>query len=416
MRNASKISDSVDGIPTEQRGRETCAQVGTMALWLIALLTSSLGCASQQVSSESNDAGAPTADVQAADAAATPDTGSTNDTGSSTQSDGATTNPDSAKYDAVGPHLVGIQTIEIAMSHSKTIGAVWYPTKAKGTNHAYPPVFNPAVKPYAGAAYTDAPPDCSAPWPVIVHSHGSTTAYHDMAWLAEHLASHGAVIIAVNHVGNTAGISNVNYPAMAAQRPADVAEAFDWLIKEAKRSGGPLEGCVDASAGYVASGYSFGGFTAYAVGGARIDNVAMQQSFFFGDDRVRGVMTFAPWDAFGSMTTGTAKIKVPVLTIGPARDQLIGPDYKVMHSSVTSKPKILGEFADAGHLTLMANSCGKELFQDGCGPGTWVNLDDFKRQVSQGATAFFAYLNGKKNALKTIVDEAGLVEWTVEIQ
>ncbi|HAN31545.1 MAG TPA: hypothetical protein DCQ06_08095 [Myxococcales bacterium] len=416
MRNVSRMSESVPTIATNQRSRETYARMGIIELWLIALLTFSLGCSSQQVSSESVDAGSPAADVQVTDAAVTQDTASATDTGSSARADTSTTSPDSAKYSAVGPHLVGIQTIEIAMSHSKTIGALWYPTKTKGTNHAYPPVFNPAVKPFAGAAYTDATPDCSAPWPVIVHSHGSTTAYHDMAWLAEHLASHGAVIISVNHVGNTAGISNVNYPAMAAQRPADVAEAFDWLIKEAKRSGSPLEGCVDPSAGYVVSGYSFGGFTAYAVGGARVDNVAMQQSFYFGDERARAVMTFAPWDAFGSMTTGTAKIKIPVLTIGPARDQLIGPDYKVMHGSVTSKPKILGEFPDAGHLTLMANSCGKELFQDGCGPGTWVNLDDFKRQVRLGSTAFFAHLNGDKGALKAIVDEAGLVDWTVEIQ
>ena len=57
--------------------------------------------------------------------------------------------------------------------------------------------------PVLGNAILDAPPDISgAPYPLVVWSHGAYLYRQTNAYLAEHLASQGFVVISGNHEDN----------------------------------------------------------------------------------------------------------------------------------------------------------------------------------------------------------------------
>ena len=75
-----------------------------------------------------------------------------------------------------------------------------------------------------GHALRDAPPAAdTAPFPLIVFSHGSGGTRFQSIYLMEHLASHGFVVMAVDHPGNTI-IDAALYPdEFAARYPENVA-------------------------------------------------------------------------------------------------------------------------------------------------------------------------------------------------
>ena len=144
-------------------------------------------------------------------------------------------------------------------------------------------------------------------------------ALWEMFYLMEFLASHGWIIVAPDHVGNTYYASWGDLSPFLHRRPADIRDTFDWLLEQNADPTSPLSGCVDEDAGYVVSGYSFGGYTAYVTGGASASDWSGAAITDRADPRVTAVVTIAPWDAY-AITDGTADIDVPVLTIGGERD------------------------------------------------------------------------------------------------
>jgi predicted dienelactone hydrolase len=127
------------------------------------------------------------------------------------------------------------------------------------------------------AAVRDAPLDLhGAPHPTIVFSHGFGATRLQSLYMTEHLASHGFVVAAPDHIGNTIRElidTSSAVPAIesARQRPNDVSHTLDAVLE---RSDGwpddPLAFAVDPDRVGVA-GHSFGGFTTFRVVGAEID-------------------------------------------------------------------------------------------------------------------------------------------------
>ena len=119
----------------------------------------------------------------------------------------------------------------------------------------------------------DAPPVASdGPFPVAVYSHSSDSDGLLAYAYAEHLAEHGWIFLAPNHVGNTAldrlADTQITRARALALRPADVVASLDWLENAADTIG--LEGAVDTGDALMI-GHSRGGTTALMIAGAQLD-------------------------------------------------------------------------------------------------------------------------------------------------
>ena len=118
----------------------------------------------------------------------------------------------------------------------------------------------------------DAPPA-----PVVVISHGLSGDRKGFTTIAQHLASHGYAVAALDHPGsNTARLfdllqgieQEVSDPREFSDRPKDVTFLLDDLTR--LNEDGTLANRLDLSkVGII--GHSFGGYTALALSGARLD-------------------------------------------------------------------------------------------------------------------------------------------------
>jgi len=235
---------------------------------------------------------------------------------------------------ARGPHPAGVRTLSLvdAAREGRSLPAeVWYPaTEADtgrdldaATRDAYELI--PGFPAFPQDAVRDAAPRAGR-HPVILFSHGYGGHRRQSTFLSTHLASHGYVVAAVDHTGNTMfdvvrqmilAQSGQELPSIdeqartfAAARPPDMSFLLDTLL------GADFADLVDAERVGM-TGHSFGGWTAIATT-AR-------------DRRIRAAVPLAPaggWtpisDAFtvpdGDFAWGR---DVPTLYIVADRDTLL---------------------------------------------------------------------------------------------
>jgi len=308
-------------------------------------------------------------------------------------------------YGALGAWRAGITTAATQNQGGDDLTIeVWFPSLDQGGE---PHVYGWDSWNHTGASFDDVQPDCSEPRPVMVHSHGNTSIRWEMFWLAEFAATHGWVVVAPDHPGNTFLDSSAGFEALVVQRPADVQDAFDWLLSEAEGTDSSLNGCVDPDAGYVVSGYSFGGYTAYATGGAELIG-----GFEYGDPRVMAAVTYAPWDA-NAIDGGTAAIERPVLTLGAMRDGTVGTDFQALHAPITSVPRALGSFANAGHYSFVPIYCAAA--GDGCGDA-YVESELFTSLVRTAVLAFVEHLRGQQGAIEQLPEHESELNWDLVLE
>lgn len=175
-----------------------------------------------------------------------------------------------------GPAAVGFDVFE---DGDLTVKA-WYPSTSTAIEDiAYlAPVrmFGPDgdPMPFYGRAVEDAAPDTSGSHPLVVLSHGfgmTPEWYHP---LGEHLASHGFVVLAPEHVEYDWFTDVV--PATV-QRPLEVSQTIDLAET------GILDGAVDTGS-IAVIGHSYGGTTALIAGGARFQTDWMEESCAMEED------------------------------------------------------------------------------------------------------------------------------------
>lgn len=118
--------------------------------------------------------------------------------------------PDAPQYALHGPHWVGVYEFTLDADHRENPLEIvaWYPalnpdgadeTITYVTNNQYDTEEGYPADVY-GHALRDATPDTNAaPYPVILLSPGLSDWPFHIAWLGEHLASHGFVVLALGH-------------------------------------------------------------------------------------------------------------------------------------------------------------------------------------------------------------------------
>lgn len=264
-----------------------------------------------------------------------------------------TTYPSVPAPDALGPYGVGRRTVTItdaARNRTLTVD-YWYPIAPGTTGPKSRYELTPALGYDSDVAIADAPVSPDRPFPFVVYSHGSGGLRYVSSFLTEALASHGFVVAAPDHAGNTAvdtlAGTSVSPDQTQFDRPKDVSYVItDALERDAPASGDWLSGAIDtAKIGVL--GHSLGGFTALAVAGG----FAGPLGPIVPDFRVKTVVGMAPYTRPLQPGKHAQGVAVPTLLIGGTKDTTtpIDADIDPLVSQIGAVPFVRVILEGAGH-------------------------------------------------------------------
>ena len=167
--------------------------------------------------------------------------------------------------DEAGPYPVGFQTWEhryrpTGWDEDRGIAiSLWYPTEdASGSAGTYYGVFEDELV-FADAEPLSSPVHAGG-FPVHAYSHGYSGYGAASPFLMRHFASHGWVVVAMDHTGNT-----------MSEHTDDLPTHFRWLRGEDVSAAlDAIEDRGDTSR-VLLSGHSFGGYTTWITAGGPFD-------------------------------------------------------------------------------------------------------------------------------------------------
>lgn len=282
-----------------------------------------------------------------------------------------------------GDWTVGTRDDSFLNRHGQTLNIqFWYPTdEVRDELHEYDGLLS-------GTAQDGGAARCDQVRPVVVFSHGNGGMRYQSYFLMEFLASHGFMVVAPDHVGNTAFDMNGSpHSELVFRRPEDIIDSYEFLLSEDRFSG-----CVDEEQGYAVIGHSFGGYTSIALAGAELnteetasfctqypdawlcDDVAdfAQENgsgiYDRSDARIWASVPMTP-AGYEALHAGLGSIDIPMLFWGGGKDDLTAMEWSVrpLYDGVESK-KMLAELPEAGHYTF-TNACDILPTYDDCGEG-----------------------------------------------
>ncbi len=233
---------------------------------------------------------------------------------------------------------------------------VWFPIVEPPSPEPHRYTFLPGVyyeSPLAVSAADFAAIAADGPYPLVVYSHGSGGLRYIHSRYTETIASHGYVVAAPDHTGNTAVDlilqSTADPMVTALNRPDDVRAVIDELANPASAVAGGLDGHVDLERVAV-TGHSFGGFTSYAVVGGYENPAGATEP----DDRVDAVITLAPAASAEWLTDPMLEaVDVPSLVFGATDDTStpIDPNVTRPWALTTGRPSYRVDLVSAEHQT-----------------------------------------------------------------
>lgn len=220
--------------------------------------------------------------------------------------------------------------------------------------------------------------------PIIVFSHGLGSVRTDLRYLAQHLASYGYVVVALEHPGsNETHVKQalaLKAPLLEAQeflnRPKDISFVLDELQSLNQKSG-VLQGKLAANRTLIV-GYSFGGSTSLSLAGAELQLTSLKQRcpgnvlanslgenaqcfakglpeerYQLGDPRIKAAIALSPTASLLFGETGLSKVTVPTLITAASADKTtpILPEQVIPFDQLPS-PKWLVGFVGATHLSV----------------------------------------------------------------
>ncbi|MGD1952032.1 MAG: alpha/beta hydrolase [Leptolyngbyaceae cyanobacterium] len=195
-------------------------------------------------------------------------------------------------------------------------------------------------------------PQTSDPAPLVIISHGFGASRINFADIAEHLASYGIAVAAIEHPGSNrqqvddllaGNVSAAMAPNEFVDRPQDISYLLDHLERQTQ---GALANRFDLDKVGV-MGHSFGGYTALALAGAPLnieqlqtrcsaelaDSVnlsipvqclALQSQFqsALQDERIDAVIVFNPFASLVYGQQGLSQLQTTVLMVGGSDDPI----------------------------------------------------------------------------------------------
>ncbi|MEO6989199.1 MAG: alpha/beta fold hydrolase [Aquihabitans sp.] len=239
-----------------------------------------------------------------------------------------------------GPYAVGRRTEKVVdpeRSDRTLTVEVWYPTDDAGDPTPYELIAGVGFD--SDLSTQDADPSAEGPFPLVVFSHGSGGLRQQSASIVETVASHGFVVVAPDHAGNTAIdqlVGTSTDPEVTARnRVLDTR----FMIDEVE-AGDLAAGLADIDQVAV-MGHSFGGFTALAMAGG-FDGIEA-------DPRVDVIVPLAPASSRLD-DDALASINIPMLIVTGTNDETTPiDDQSTRPLELAGGPATLVEIEGATH-------------------------------------------------------------------
>jgi fermentation-respiration switch protein FrsA (DUF1100 family) len=250
-------------------------------------------------------------------------------------------------------------------------------------------------------------PDVPAKFPVIIFSHGLGGSRDGYAYLGEHWASCGYIVVYPQHHGSDKDVMHgfrplkalreaAANPANAIDRPLDISFVIDRLTALNTDASFPLHGELDLAQLGVA-GHSFGAFTTMAIAGAHFPVLGNERTY--ADPRVKAAI---------AMSTPTTQdndeafddVKIPVFHMTGTKDE--SPERRRGSESDpvvgnTSAEQRLRPFRHTHHAPayLLVFESGDHMVFSGRLTESRPSDSEFQARVLSGSTAFWdAWLKG----------------------
>jgi predicted dienelactone hydrolase len=282
-----------------------------------------------------------------------------------------------ADFAGHGPRSVGVRTLHFVDQtratppHGSFAGT---PFRALDTE-----VWYPVATPPTGTALRDAPLDTAgAPYPLVLYGHALQDSRVGEAYLAEHLASRGYVVAAVDFPLGKLGAPGGATPDDLASQPGDLRAVLEHLLA----GDGGLAGAVDAER-IGASGLSLGAATVMLLAYHRE----------LRDRRIRAILPIAPPFSCAFTRSFYKGVRLPLLVLQGDADGLAPIEENAFRVLRRARgPRTLVELHGGSHL-------GFTGFAGGLGtPGDIDRLGCASLLAATGSDPSFPPLPGGRGA------------------
>ena len=267
-----------------------------------------------------------------------------------------------------GKYNVGVETITMADPagiRPLTVD-VWFPLKASIEKSALnkqrysllPEVYYESPGAFAARSEQISTDE---KFPLIVYSHGSGGLRYIHSSYTEALASHGYIVVAPDHTGNTATERITNTGAPPAQtafdRPTDVRRVIDAFLDGGHPTAGAFAEHVNPDK-VVVTGHSLGGFTSIA----SVTGFTNEVGTVAPDPRVKAIVPMAPASAFFP-DEAFAGLKVPMMVLVGTDDKTtpVDPNVTSLWDRSKNSPAYRVELVAAEHQTF-TDLCAYKTF------------------------------------------------------